>query len=769
MHKIMRAWDAGHNKVKYVYRDEETKRTNLGEAKFDWYFFVKNSDYETHRSTFTLLKEQRKVVKYEQESHYTRVYIDRTHASELLDKDCNFVWEYRDREFFEVKELLRSRNIQTYEADLLVHKRWMIDNDIQFESEFKIVGLDIETDDEHLTGQIDPSRCKVLSCAFKDFITGKEAWVCAKSRSDEHEKEVLELIARVIATYDVLCGWNLLGFDAPVLKTRFAMYGIQIDWRKKFLQDHMQIYKKLGPQLPSYSLDYVAKAVTGEGKMEHEEKIFELFLCNKPKLREYNLIDVRRMFEIEAKTKFLSIAREMNLVGKCPCDDIYITRKIDNLLLRQTYEDQLFHFKTKVKQSQEELDDEGSFEGAIVFNPVSGVYEDVNVLDFHALYVTVVQTFNISPDTIIEKEMNVPENLTITTPAGHKFRKDMIGIIPKLMMNISNMRDKYKGIMKSCSDKSSVEYKNAERSAYAFKAFALSFYGAMGLRTSRFYDVRIAESTTLGGQFFTKTIASYLESIGHKILAGDTDSLFLSIKDRNAIPGIVEKINAICKDKVINQFNCDVSHLSMEHDKTFKKLMILKAKKRYAGYLTYMDGKEIPSQLYVKGLEYVRTDSSKLLKQEQKALIIKCLDGDTSETQMKDLIHKLRNFVLYQLNDIEMIKIAQKLTKEVEEYAVDLAHLKVVEDLRSKGIQVYVGDKIDYFIESQDREGKPIPKAARFFDGKFDRLYFWAKKLYPALERILESVFPKTDWSRYKDFGSTKKMANSRQGRMDLW
>jgi DNA polymerase I len=207
----------------------------------------------------------------------------------------------------------------------------------------------------------------------------------------------------------------------------------------------------------------------------------------------------------------------------------------------------------------------------------------------------------------------------------------------------------------------------------------------------------------------------------------------------------------------------------MEHDKTFSKLLILKAKKRYAGYLTYIDGKDIPSQLYVKGLEYVRTDSCKVLKQEQKSLIEKCLDGQIPESKMKDLIHNLRNFVLYELKDVEMIKIAQKLTKEVEDYTVDLAHLKVVEQLRNMGVQVYVGDKIEYFIESQDREGKPVPKAVRFFDGKFDRLYFWSKKLYPALERILESVFPNTDWSRYKDFGSAKKMANSKQGRMNLW
>ena len=55
--KIMRAWDYGHNKVRFVYADPETNRTKLGEERFDWYFFIKNQDYETHAALFSALKD----------------------------------------------------------------------------------------------------------------------------------------------------------------------------------------------------------------------------------------------------------------------------------------------------------------------------------------------------------------------------------------------------------------------------------------------------------------------------------------------------------------------------------------------------------------------------------------------------------------------------------------------------------------------------------------------------------------------------------------
>lgn len=768
-HKIMRAWDAGRNKVRYVYYDKETKRTNIGEEKFEWYFFVNNKDYEKYQSMFALLQEQRKINKCVIEKYYTKIYVDREHKSDLLDKNCDFVWEYCDRTYYEVKKILEEHKIQTYEADILPYRRWTIDMDIGFESEMKCLFLDLETDDEKLTGKVDPGSCHVLSCAFLDPVTKKEAWLCARDRSDEAEKELLEKIARVIVSYHVLIAWNGKGFDFPVLKLRMMKYGIQLDWRKIFLQDHMEIFKKLGPQLPSYSLDFVAKEVTKKGKLEHEEKIFQMFLNNRPLLKEYNLVDVRSMDNIETITKFLSVAREVNVIGKCPCDDIYISRKIDNLLLQRVYARGHFHFKTKVKQVEVEEDDEPTFEGAYVFSPKIGLHHNVDVVDFHALYVTMMQSFNLSPDSIIEDVdlKHFPDH--ITTPNGFHFKKEFIGIIPEIIMEINEKRNKYKALMKECSDKSSIEYKTYDRLAYVFKFFSLSFYGVMGLRTSRFYDVRIAESTTLSGQFFTKHVATYLESIGVNILYGDTDSLFIKNNSKYNLNQIVDQINVICKDKALKQFNCKVSHISIEHDKTFKKLILLKAKKRYFGILVYLDGKEVPEQLYLKGLEYVRTDSCKLLKTKQKEIMNICLEEKVTENEMRDMIFKLRNFVLYELNDIDQIKIAQKLTKEIEDYKTYTAHLKVVEALRASGIQIYVGDKIEYFVETLDKDGKPVPKAVRFFNGKFDRLYFWSNKLYPALERVLESVYRNTDWAKYRDFGSAKKMATSKQGRMDLW
>ena len=38
--KVMRAWDRGRNKIAYVYRDEETGKTKIGETKFQNWFWA---------------------------------------------------------------------------------------------------------------------------------------------------------------------------------------------------------------------------------------------------------------------------------------------------------------------------------------------------------------------------------------------------------------------------------------------------------------------------------------------------------------------------------------------------------------------------------------------------------------------------------------------------------------------------------------------------------------------------------------------------------
>ena len=764
-HKILRAWDSGKNKVRYVYHDPESGRTNLGEEKTDWFFYVKTKDFNNNKPFFKFLEEQYYVIRYEHEHTYTRVYVDREHNSELLDKNMEFVWEYKDKQLNYILGKLLERNIQHYEADLKVYQRWIITNNVEFESEHKLVFLDIETDDSKMTGQPIPGEFQILSCAFCDS-EGKAVCLVAKDMTDEAEEELLVEMAKVINHYDVLVAFNGLNFDFPYIKARFEKYGIQIDWRKKFLQDHMVIYKKLGPALPSYSLDSISKFVLGEGKVEHEEGITEMFLNNPKLFKEYNTQDVMLMYKIEQKTNFLSVAREVNTIGRCPCDDVYISRKIDMMVLIQAYEDGHFHFKTKEYQEKVDDDDE-QFIGAFVKTPSPGLYENVQVFDFSSLYPNTIKTFNISPDTLVtdENKNDIPDGKIISCPSGHKFRKDFIGIIPKVIASTADKRNYYKNLLKTVQP-GTVEHKTYDRLQYVFKYFGLSFYGVIGMKTSRFYDVRVAESVTLGGQFFIKKVIEYIEAKISPVIYGDTDSCFFVFKQLEKIDLILGNISKICDHYAKKQFNSDICTLEMAYDKGFSKFLLI-AKKRYAGYITYLDGHKLSDpKLYVAGLEFKRTDVCKLVKTKQEELLRALLAPENMPLAIaRKFVEDLKAYLFGKNVNLVDITFGQKLTKNAEDYKAKTAHLKVVAEMKEDGEEVWVGDKIQYFIEGVDKDGKGVPKPVYKYNGVFARTYYWNKKIFPALERLLSVVYKQVDWNNYL---ITNKKATAR-GAMDLW
>jgi DNA polymerase, archaea type len=771
MIKVMRAWDKGRNKIAYVYRDSETGKTKLGEAKFENWFYIKSEDFKNNKSLFYKLKDEKMINKFEDCGKFHKVFIDTVHNDELLNKDMEWVWEYKNFNYNKLMDKLKMLGIQTYEADVKAFKRWLISDDVEIEREYKVLYYDIETDDRHADG-LTPGKYRILSMAFKYSDThdadGKMVWIATEEDTDEAEKAMLEKAAKVINAFDVIVSFNGSNFDDPYIKSRFARYGIQIDWRKKFLQDHCWTYKKYGPNLTSYSLDNISKGVLKRGKVEHKGlRIWDMWQSNRALLKEYNCEDVQLMYDIEKSTGFLSAHRDICAAGKCSVDDLYVSRKIDNFILKQAQDDNEYHFKTvEYSEEGEEVTDE-TYEGAFVFEPVVGRHTNVRVVDFASLYPNVINTFNISPDTIVEKSDNIPEDKIIITPTKHRYRKDFVGILPKVVMRFAETRKHYKNLMAK-ETPGTMQHKIYDRMQYLYKYFGLSFYGCMGEKHNRAYDTRVAETITLAGQYFTKECAKYAERNGFKIIYGDTDSLFISgLQTHGQVKKLANKLSELCEAHAKRKFNCDICTIKMEYDKGFKTYLTV-AKKRYAGVLDYLDGHEIKDfNMYIAGLEYKRTDVTKIVKELQWNLLKTLLENEETPE-----IEAIRSTILAAKDQAfsgkllaEDISLSQKLTKEMDSYDGRQMHVLVAKEMQADGKEVWIGDKIPYFIIGLDANKKPIPKPLYKFEGKYCESYYWNNKIFPPLQRILEVVYPNIDWESYKEKGS----GEVKTGRTNLW
>lgn len=124
----------------------------------------------------------------------------------------------------------------------------------------------------------------------------------------------------------------------------------------------------------------------------------------------------------------------------------------------------------------------------------------------------------------------------------------------------------------------------------AFKVTANSLYGQIGARTSAVYLKDIAASTTATGRKQLLTAKDYVESRyeGAKVIYGDTDSIFVNFKPRDAEGNLLkgtaglERSIALGKDvsKGIRQVLKNPQNLGYE--KTFYPFIIF-SKKRYVG------------------------------------------------------------------------------------------------------------------------------------------------------------------------------------------
>jgi DNA polymerase, archaea type len=770
--KVMRAWDKGRNKVAYVYRDPETGKTKLGETKFENWFYVKTSDYEQHKSLFLKFKEERTVIRFESVGKYVKIFYENVHNDELLNRDMEWVWEYKNFNFNKMLEKLKMLGVQTYEADVKACKRWMLSDNVEIERDYKVVYYDIETDDRHADG-LTPGKYRILSIAFKysdsNNADGKMIWLVTEEDTDEAEKEMLEKAAKIINHFDVIVSFNGQNFDDPYIKSRFARYGICVDWRKKFLQDHCWTYKKYGLKLTSYSLDNISKSVLKRGKIEHSGmRIWDMWQNNRQLLKEYNCEDVQLMYDIECKNPFLSAHRDICAAGMCSVDDLYVSRKIDNFILKQAQEDNEYHFKTVEFQSAEEMEEiDESYEGAFVFPPIVGRHKNVRVVDFASLYPNVINTLNISPDTLIEDGDDIPADKIILTPTRHRYRKDYIGILPKVVMKLAAKR-KFYNDLKAKEVPDTTQHKVYDRMQYLYKYFGLSFYGCMGEKHNRAYDIRVAESITLSGQYFTKNCAKYVEKQGLVVITGDTDSLFIGgLKNHHQAKQLANKLSELCLAHAKQKFNCDICTIKMEYDKGFKTYLTL-AKKRYAGILDFLDGHEINEfNMYVAGLEYKRTDVTKVVKEWQWNLLKEILQDEEAPAieTIREMVLGWKEGVFSGKLSAEDISLAQKITKELDDYEGRQMHVMVANEMKADGKEVWIGDKVPYFIIGLDGNKKPIPKPLYKFSGKYCESYYWNNKIFPALQRILEVVYPKIDWEGYKAQGS----GEVKTGRTNLW
>ena len=729
----------------------ENKKSFATVIPFTPYFYIKESDlHKVKNISKNAIIEKTTFVNKSQEKVSKISHTDKTELTKLIKE-------------------IHQKDLDTYEADLSPTMRYIIDNDL-----YNIIDITGETSPCELVDtifsnpQIKPSSGEIpLKLISLDIETNKntEELFCIGLYSENYEKNFIKSNSKVEGAVsciderdlltkfreeiilfdpDILTGWNVIDFDLNYLRKKFQEHNIPFNFGRtneniklkiennffrsstanipgRQILDGLNLIKdpfiKEAPliknkEFESYSLENVSRQLLGEGKIisgkDRHEELEKLYESNKEKLVEYNLQDCKLAYKLLIQTKILDLAIERSSLTGLPLNRISGSIiAFDSLYLREARKRGIVSPTLRYKEKEERI------KGGFVMEPKPGIYHDVLVLDFKSLYPSIIKTFNIDPISMLDKK----EKGAIETPNKVYFRNTQ-GILPQIIDSLHKERERAKK-------------EDRELSSYAIKIIMNSFFGILASPNCRYFSLDLANAITHSGQEIIKLTAKKIEEKGNKIIASDTDSIFINTnveKEAAKKLGIELQnyINNFYEEYIKEKYNRK-SYLELEFKKYYSAFMLPKirnakietgSKKRYAG-LIENNGKE---SLEIVGLEAIRGDWTEAAKDFQIELLTKVFHREDPIQFIKNYIKMIKDGKM----DSKLV-YRKSIRKDLDKYTkITPPHVKAARQLDSMESNL-----VEYYITENGPE--PIQK----LKSKIDYEYYIKKQITPIADTIL--------------------------------
>ncbi|NHN37567.1 DNA polymerase II [Pseudomaricurvus alcaniphilus] len=490
---------------------------------------------------------------------------------------------------------------------------------------------------------------------------------------------------------DILIGWNVVNFDLRFLQRKADELGLRLtlgrqqsvpDWRQsrddnqhytvtlagRLVMDGIDTLKSATYNFESFGLDFVGRELLQRGKLTDDvdhrgDTITEQFLTDKPALAAYNLEDCQLVWDIFVHTKLLDFAVERARLTGLAMDRFGgSVASFDNRYLPR------LHRQGFVAPCLPAEPVGVGSPGGYVMDSNPGFYRHVLVLDFKSLYPSIIRTFHIDPlaqacgreyertELGLEREdswdmqetADVDRAELVPGYNGAVFLKRN-ALLPNLIGELWQARDKAK------------QQRNQAMSQ-AIKIIMNSFYGVLGTPGCRFFDHRLPSSITLRGHQILTRSRELIEELGHRVIYGDTDSVFVCLEGAagKSLAEINEQgtalasyLNAWWSEHLQQHYQLQ-SFLEIEYETHYSRFLMptirgmeTGSKKRYAGLIERGNGEP---QLVFKGLEAVRTDWTPLAREFQRELYRRVF-----------LELPYEDYIFETLNDIRAQKLDAKL------------------------------------------------------------------------------------------------------------
>ena len=556
---------------------------------------------------------------------------------------------------------------------------------------------------------------------------------------------------------DILTGWNVIEYDFELIAERFAHHKIAFDLGRsdrlatylhgtgaqsgaviipgRQVIDAMRVMRSSPTRFFDNKLDTVAKEILGEGKIELEapsiDGILRSYRDDPVTFCGYNRRDSELVLAILRESGMLDLTIRRSILTGLPVsrawtsvaafEQIYIGRMHNEGLVAPTHGVDAHRV--------------GRAPGGAIIPPRPGLYDNVLVFDFKSLYPTIMRTFNIDPAAYLPPERVGDfegDHGVIEAPNGATFRRDRT-LLPDILAELFARRDAAK------------EARNEEAS-FVYKIIMNSFYGVLGTPGCRFAASDIAGGITSFGHEFLSWSRRHFESLGFKVLYGDTDSLFALPPDPKTDSDTLRERGASLAAAATDSLTSHIrkkwdlpSYLVLEFEHLYRRFFLPALRgvgsgsklrevevaalqgraKGYAG-LRHADG-----AIQIKGLEAVRRDWTDAAKDLQRYLLQLIFDNTDPEAVESEVGIYIDSLMAGKLD--EQLIYHKALRKSIESYTrnkpphVRAAMLLSPEDR---------GGVIDYIWTTEG------PEPAKRAKNRIDHRHYVEKQIRPIVEGI---------------------------------
>lgn len=562
-----------------------------------------------------------------------------------------------------------------------------------YQPDWQVWSLDIETS---------VSRNELLSIGI---TSGERKVVLVVSATSElpdnvyafsDERKLLMAFIKFVKKHspDIIIGWNVIGFDLMFLDQRFTTLGLKPalgvggeSWQVRENKESGKVFASIagrvvldgitmlkvgGYHFNSYSLNNVSHELLDESKLlvggDRWQEIERMHREDIHAFVAYNLQDCFLVERIFAKLKLIELQQtRVDLTGIPLSQTGGSVAAFENLYLPR------LHRKGWVAPAWSDEQFVPS-PGGFVMNSIPGLYKNVLVFDFKSLYPSIIRTFYVDPLARIVGQALSHDESMVPGYRGASFQRQY-AILPELVAELAQSREKAK------QDGNSIL-------SYAIKIIMNSFYGVLGSSVCRFYHAELASSITMRGHELLGRTKQWMEQRGAKVIYGDTDSLFLTLKEDLSEDDALAAGKELCE--VVNQCLSEwcgeyadiTSYLELEFETLYSRFYMPTirgqeegSKKRYAGLKS--------GELVFKGLEAARSDWTPLAKRFQ----IELFEHLFFDLDLNKYVSNFVTDLLAGKFDHELI-YSKQLTRPLSKYTKTLPpHVraaKMVDDERAK-------------------------------------------------------------------------------------